>query len=110
MESRSVVRALSALAQESRLGIFRLLVQAGPTGLPAGKIAEVIGVPPSSLSFHLKELSYAGLVRSRQESRFVIYSANYEAMNELIAFLTENCCGGQSCLSAVNVLQQETSA
>jgi len=109
MESKSVVRALSALAQESRLGVFRLLVQAGPAGLPAGKIAEMIEIPPSSLSFHLKELSYSGLLTSRQESRFVIYSANYEAMNELIAYLTENCCGGQSCLPAVGVVQREKS-
>lgn len=97
MESKSVVVALSALAQESRLAIFRLLVQAGAAGLPAGRIAEALTVPPSSLSFHLKELSYAGLIRSRQESRFVIYTANFEAMNDLIAYLTENCCGGAPC-------------
>ena len=97
METKSVVVALSALAQESRLAIFRLLVQAGPPGLPAGKIAEALAVPSSSLSFHLKELSYAGLASSRQEGRFVIYSANFTAMNELIAYLTENCCGGLPC-------------
>ena len=99
MENKSAVTALAALAQDSRLAVFRLLVQTGPEGLPAGKIAESLGVPPSSLSFHLKELSHAGLVTSRQESRFVIYSANFQAMNELIAYLTENCCGGQPCLS-----------
>lgn len=100
METKSAVAALSAIAQESRLAIFRLLVQAGPSGLPAGKIAEALSVPPSSLSFHLKELSHAGLVMSRQESRFVIYSANFEAMNDLIAYLTENCCGGNPCMPA----------
>jgi DNA-binding transcriptional ArsR family regulator len=110
METHAVVGALSALAQESRLGIFRLLVQAGPTGLPAGKIAEALAVPPSSLSFHLKELSYAGLISSRQESRFVIYSANYQAMNELIAYLTENCCGGQPCLPIPAPIPDETSS
>jgi ArsR family transcriptional regulator len=97
METRSAVTALAALAQESRLDVFRLLVQKGPEGLAAGKIGEALGIPPSSLSFHMKELSYAGLVTSRQESRYVIYSANFQAMNELLAFLTENCCGGQTC-------------
>ncbi len=97
MENNIAVRALSALAQESRLEIFRLLVQAGPTGLSAGKIAEATGSPASSLSFHLKELSYAELITSHQESRFVIYSANFTKMNALLAFLTENCCGGNAC-------------
>lgn len=97
MESEAVVNALSALAQTSRLAIFRLLVQAGPEGLPAGRISEKLGIPASSLSFHLKELSHAGLIRPRQQSRFVIYAARFDAMNELIAYLTENCCGGQTC-------------
>jgi ArsR family transcriptional regulator len=97
METKSAVTALAALAQESRLAIFRLLVQAGPEGLAAGKIGEALGIPPSSLSFHMKELAYANLVSSRQESRYVIYSANFEAMTELLAFLTENCCGGKAC-------------
>ena len=110
METKAVLGALSALAQESRLGIFRLLVQAGPTGLPAGKIAEALQVPPSSLSFHLKELSYAALISSRQEGRFVIYSANYPAMNELIAYLTENCCGGQPCLPVPAPSPDETNS
>lgn len=109
MESKSVVQALAAIAQESRLAVFRLLVQVGPSGLPAGKIAERLGIPPSSLSFHLKELSHAGLLTSRQESRFVIYSANYEAMNSLIAYLTENCCGGNACLPAVPATDEESS-
>jgi DNA-binding transcriptional ArsR family regulator len=97
MEIKAAVTALAALAQESRLGIFRLLVQTGPEGLAAGKIGEALGIPPSSLSFHMKELSHAGHVTSRQESRYVIYSANFEAMNDLLAFLTENCCTGQTC-------------
>lgn len=98
MENKSVVTALAALAQESRLAIFRLLIQAGPTGLAAGKISEALAIAPSSLSFHMKELNHANLVSSRQESRFVIYSANYETMQALIAFLTENCCQGDACL------------
>ncbi|MDD1650580.1 MAG: metalloregulator ArsR/SmtB family transcription factor [Methylococcaceae bacterium] len=97
MESNDIVIALSALAQTSRLAVFRLLVQAGPTGLPAGKIADSLAIPSSSLSFHLKELSHAGLVSSRQEGRFVIYAANFGTMNTVIAYLTENCCGGESC-------------
>lgn len=97
METKNAVTALSALAQESRLAIFRRLVQAGPEGLAAGKISEDIDVAPSSLSFHMKELVYAGLVTSRQEGRFVIYRAEFDAMNALLAFLTENCCGGASC-------------
>jgi ArsR family transcriptional regulator len=100
MESNDIVIALSALAQTSRLAVFRLLVQAGPTGLPAGKIADSLAIPSSSLSFHLKELSHAGLVLSRQEGRFVIYSANFGAMNTVIAYLTENCCGGEACAPA----------
>jgi ArsR family transcriptional regulator, arsenate/arsenite/antimonite-responsive transcriptional repressor len=106
MENKSVVTALAALAQESRLAVFRLLIQAGPDGLPAGKIAETLSIPPSSLSFHLKELSHANLVVSRQESRYVIYSANFAAMNALIAFLTENCCQGNACLSTTTVCSQ----
>ena len=97
METKSVISALAALAQESRLAVFRLLVQAGSEGMAATKISEHLGVPPSSLSFHLKEMLHADLVTSRQESRFVIYSANYQTMNGLIGFLTENCCGGNPC-------------
>lgn len=97
MESKTAILALSALAQESRLAIFRLLVQAGDEGLAAGRIAETLGVAASSLSFHLKELTHAGLLSSRQEGRFVIYSANFEVMNQLLGYLTENCCGGKPC-------------
>lgn len=97
MESKTAILALGALAQESRLAIFRLLVQAGDEGLAAGRIAETLGVAASSLSFHLKELTHAGLLSSRQEGRFVIYSANFEVMNQLLGYLTENCCGGKPC-------------
>lgn len=97
METKSVVAALAALAQDSRLAIFRALVQAGPAGLAAGRIGELTGIAPSSLSFHLKELSHAGMVDSQQSGRFVIYTANFSTMNALLGFLTENCCGGNPC-------------
>lgn len=97
METKAAVTALAALAQDSRLAVFRALVQAGPAGLAAGKISELTGIPPSSLSFHLKELSHAGLASSQQAGRFVIYRAEFEAMNNLLGFLTENCCGGNPC-------------
>lgn len=97
METKHVVRALNALAQESRLAVYRLLVQAGPGGMPAGQIAEQLGIAPSSLSFHMKELAHAELVTVLQQGRFMIYSANYAAMNALLGFLTENCCGGNPC-------------
>jgi len=100
MDTKAILAALAALAQESRLAVFRLLVQAGPAGLAASKIAEHLDIPSSSLSFHLKELSHAGLLSSRQDGRFVIYSASVETMNGLIGFLTENCCGGVPCDAA----------
>ena len=99
METKSAIAALGALAQECRLAIFRLLVQTGPEGLPAGQIAESLGMAASSLSFHLKELSHAGLLKSRPEGRFVIYTANFATMNALVGYLTENCCGGVSCFT-----------
>ena len=92
MESTTVVRALAALAQDTRLSVFRLLVQQGPSGLAAGEIAERLAIAPATLSFHLKELSHANLVTSRQDGRFNFYAANFPAMNELLAYLTENCC------------------
>lgn len=101
METRAAIGALAALAQDSRLAVFRLLVQVGPSGIAASKIAEQLGVPSSSLSFHLKELTHAGLIVPRQDGRFVIYSANFATMNSLVAFLTENCCGGNPCVSIV---------
>ena len=91
------VQSLSALAQESRLSIFRLLVQAGPAGMAAGSIGEKLDLPPATLSFHLAGLTRAGIARSRQDGRFVIYSADFRNMNGLVAFLTDNCCGGKSC-------------
>ena len=100
MEQTHVVEALAALAQASRLQVFRLLVEAGPEGMPAGRIGEACGLPPATLSFHLSQLTRAGLARSRQEGRFVIYSADYAAMNALVGYLTENCCGGRSCKPA----------
>jgi DNA-binding transcriptional ArsR family regulator len=100
MNTKAAVRSLAALAQDSRLEVFRLLVQAGLEGLPAGEIAEQLGIPASTLSFHVKALAQAGLVESRQEGRFIYYSANFAAMNGLIAFLGENCCGGRACAPA----------
>jgi DNA-binding transcriptional ArsR family regulator len=97
METKSAIAALAALAQDSRLATFRLLVQAGPGGLAATKIAEALGVPPSSMSFHLKELTHAQLIAPRQEGRFLIYAAQFDTMNALLAFLSENCCGGNPC-------------
>lgn len=97
MQTKSALAALSALAQESRLAIFRLLVQTGPEGLAASRIAEHLGIAPSSLSFHLKELAHAELIVARQEGRFIIYAAHIGSMNHLIGFLTENCCGGAAC-------------
>lgn len=100
MEATQVIKALSALAQDSRLAIFRLLIQVGPHGLSVGKIAEHLDIAAATLSFHLKELTLAGLLTSHQEGRFVIYSANFATMNELLGFLTDNCCGGNPCTTA----------
>ncbi|MFZ2156893.1 MAG: metalloregulator ArsR/SmtB family transcription factor [Bradyrhizobium sp.] len=100
MEMTQAVQSLSALAQESRLSIFRLLVQAGPGGMAAGSIGEKLDLPPATLSFHLAGLTRAGIARSRQEGRFVIYSADFESMNKLVGYLTENCCGGEACAPA----------
>ena len=99
MDATLTVACLAALAQESRLQIYRLLVEAGPTGLSVGEIGASLRVAPATLSFHLKELSHAGLVKSRQEGRFIFYSANYERMTDLLGFLTHNCCvrDGTSC-------------
>ena len=91
-ESTTVVAALAALAQHTRLALFRLLVEAGPAGLAAGAIAERLGVAAPTLSFHLKELTHARLIRSVQQGRYVVYSADFDAMNALVAYLTENCC------------------
>ena len=101
METSTAILSLAALAQESRLAVFRLLVQAGPAGMAASKIAAALAIPASSLSFHLKELAHANLVASTKAGRSIIYAANFAAMNGLLAFLTENCCGGQPCAPAV---------
>jgi DNA-binding transcriptional ArsR family regulator len=97
VEAIEAVEALGALAHESRLAIFRLLVQAGPAGVSAGVIGEKLGLPPATLSFHLAHLARSGLASSRQDGRFVIYSADFENMNGLVEFLTDNCCSGKSC-------------
>jgi ArsR family transcriptional regulator, arsenate/arsenite/antimonite-responsive transcriptional repressor len=96
MEISIAVSALSALAQESRLEIFRFLVQAGKNGVPAGKVGERLDMPLSTLSFHLNQLKQAGLILCRREGRTLFYSTNYESMNDLMAYLTENCCQGQA--------------
>jgi ArsR family transcriptional regulator len=93
MDTADAIKALGALAQETRLKAYRLLVQAGPEGRPAGSLAEVTGVPATTLSFHLAQLANAGLVTQRREGRSIIYAADFGRMNGLLAFLTENCCG-----------------
>lgn len=95
MEIKSTTRALAALAQETRLALFRLLVEAGPAGLAAGEIAERLDVPASTLSFHLSQLSNAGLLVSLRQGRSILYSADFEAMQALVDFLTQSCCGGR---------------
>jgi len=103
MEIKTAVAALGALAQETRLGIFRLLVESGPDGVAAGNIAETLNVPGATLSFHLKELARSGLVTARQERQFIYYAVDFERMAELMTFLTQNCCHGmpQKCLTVV---------
>src|SRR5918996_3335426 len=105
MKITDAVEALAALAQEKRLSIFRLLVEAGPEGVAAGRIAETLEVPGATLSFHLKELARAGLVSSRQERQFIYYTVDFERMAELMTFLTENCCHGmpEKCLIVVEI-------
>ena len=101
MEIRDAIESLAALAHNSRLEIFRLLVQKGPEGMAASAIAEKVGLPNATLSFHIKGLTHAGLVDARQDGRFIYYAANYSAMNDVVGYLTENCCGGQSCVPLV---------
>ena len=97
MKTNIAITVLTALAQETRLTIFRMLVQAGESGLSAGQLAKELSIPNATLSFHLKELSHAELVIARQEGRFIFYSANFATMNELLSYLTENCCAGTPC-------------
>src|SRR5215472_13811181 len=99
MKTPEALKALGSLAQGTRLAIYRVLVQQGPTGLPAGAIARRLGLPAATLSFHMKELAGAGMVKSRQQGRFIYYTANYDRMNGLLGFLTENCCQGEECAS-----------
>jgi len=101
MDEKHAIAALGALAQETRLALFRLLVTCGPAGLPAGMIGERLGVPPSLLSFHLAQLAHAGLITQRRLSRQLIYSADYGSMNALLAYLTENCCGRDAACAPV---------
>ncbi|WP_348675120.1 metalloregulator ArsR/SmtB family transcription factor [uncultured Abyssibacter sp.] len=96
MDNATATVRLTALAQETRLALFRALVQAGPAGLNPGVLAERLGIAQATLSFHLKELRNAGMIQARQESRFIFYSVDFAAMNELLGFLTENCCGGEA--------------
>ena len=102
MNAADAVAALGALAQEHRLSLFRLLVQAGPDGMAAGAIAEALGVPNSSLSFHLAQLSRAGLIRQERRHRERIYRADYDSMNAVVGYLMENCCGGAACAPAAS--------
>lgn len=100
MNTISAVQRLTALAQETRLSIFRLLVQRGPEGLCVGDIGDKLKVAPATLSFHLKELTHAGLIKARQDGRFIYYAPDFKVMNSLLAYLTENCCGGRECSPA----------
>lgn len=102
MKKTDVVSALAALAQDNRLDVFRLLVQAGPDGMPAGAVAEALALAPNTLTFHFDRLRTAGLVTARREGRSIIYAAQFARMNALIAFLTENCCGGAPCAPAAD--------
>ena len=103
MEKLDAIAALAALAQDTRLDVFRLLVQAGAEGMPAGQIGERLGLPSATLSFHLNQLRHAGLVTFRRESRSLIYAAAYDAMNSLLAYLTENCCQGDASACGIGV-------
>jgi ArsR family transcriptional regulator len=103
MEKTDALSALAALAQESRLDVFRLLVQAGAAGIPAGQIGERLGLPSATLSFHLNQLKQSGLVKCRRESRSLIYTAEYAAMNDLLGYLTQNCCQGDPAACGIAV-------
>lgn len=101
MEEQNVIRSLSALAQEIRLRVFRALVVAGPDGMTPGALGEALDIAPTTLSFHLKELSHAGLIVPTRDGRYLIYRADYAQMNALLGYLTENCCRGTSCAAPV---------
>ena len=108
MNSETVIRALAALAQEHRLAVFRLLVEAGPAGLAAGAVAARLNLPPSSLSFHLAQLGSAGLAHHRRDGRSIIYSADFGAMTAVVGYLTENCCAGGACEVAASCAPRAT--
>src|SRR5437879_10829666 len=117
MEKTDVLAALAALAQDNRLDTFRLLVRAGPDGLPAGQVAAALGLPPNTLSFHFDRLRQAGLVTVRREGRSMIYAARFDTMNALVLYLTDNCCGGvvaacptPRCEPAVSTINKETAS
>jgi len=102
MKPAQVVKALSALAQPTRLAVYRALVARGPDGIAAGEVAQKLKVSPATLSFHFKTLSHAGLIESRQVGRFIYYIANFSVMNGMVAYLTENCCGGDQAACAIS--------
>ncbi len=115
MNHKDAVESLAALAQDSRLAVYRLLVKRGPEGFAAGELSERLKIPGPTLSFHLKSLSQAGLVATRKESRFIYYSANFERMNDLVGYLTDNCCSlgsecGTSCAPAATAANKRKSA
>jgi ArsR family transcriptional regulator, arsenate/arsenite/antimonite-responsive transcriptional repressor len=114
MNDTQAVHAFAALAHQTRLALYRMLVERGPDGLPAGVLAERLGIPPSSLTFHVQHLHRAGLISQRRVSRQLIYAADFDAMNGLVGFLTENCCGrggcGTICLPAVDSLPHQCTA
>jgi ArsR family transcriptional regulator, arsenate/arsenite/antimonite-responsive transcriptional repressor len=101
MDASQAIVGLGALAHDTRLAAFRLLVQRGPDGLPAGVIVQSLGLPPSSLTFHLQQLLHAGLITQRRVSRQIIYATDFSTMNSLMSYLTENCCGGTAACSPV---------
>lgn len=113
MEIKNATLALAALGQATRLSVFRLLVEAGPDGRMAGDIADALSLPGATLSFHLKELTAAGLIQGEQRGRFICYRADFETMNDLVAFLTHNCCGGSGdagCLPAAKALSRKVAS
>jgi DNA-binding transcriptional ArsR family regulator len=110
MEKLHAIAALAALAQDTRLDVYRLLVQVGSRGLPAGRIGEQLRLPSATLSFHLSQLKHAGLITFRRQSRSLIYAARYDTMNDLLAYLTENCCRGDPSACGVNICDPSTPA
>ncbi len=108
MEAKDVIAALGALAHETRLAVFRMLVECGPDGLPAGSISERLGVPPSSMTFHLQQLAHAGLITQRRASRHIIYATDFAAMNAVVGFLTENCCRNAEETGCPPLVDQQT--